>query len=152
MKQLLFLIIILPFVFLLGLSLRDEPEESLTEDKKIAALLEDMTFNTPKTITVLLNTEHNDNATRQRVKTIVLKTNEEYLPRTPRIQDKSQAVIGLLKKEVPNYDFGAPINEQGSYFRWLTPNGEWTASSVETSLGNFSIWERRAEFNELRVE
>lgn len=152
MRQLVFLIFILPFVFLLALSLREPPEESLTEDKKIAALLEDMTFNTPKQIKVLANKEYNDNTKREHVKTIVLKTNEEYLPRTPRIQDKSRVVLDMLKKEVPDYDFGTPVNEYASYFRWLTPNGEWTASSVVTSQGDFSIWERRSEFSELRAD
>lgn len=152
MKKWIFLIIILPFVFILGVALRDEPEETLTEDKKIVALLEGMTFNTPKQISVISNIERNDNATHQRVKTIVLKTDEEYLPRSPKIPDNAAIVLEMLKREVPNYDFGVPIHEQASNFRWLTPNGDWTVSSLTTSQGEFSLWERRAEFNELHAE
>ena len=149
MRGLIFLVVIIPFILLivseLSESLKETPEHLKTEQQKVVEMLEDFTFNTPAQMEVLLNREHIDNKTRERIKTIVLKTDEEYLPKTQRVPDKADNVIAILEKSLPNGQFGQAKSDTGSFFRMLTANSEWLVYSIETDQGHFSRWERRAD-------
>ncbi|MDH5544608.1 MAG: hypothetical protein OEZ43_03380 [Gammaproteobacteria bacterium] len=149
MKGLLFLVVIIPFALLLvsecTQSVKETPEHLKTEQEKVTTLLKDFTFNTPGNIDVLLHRDQVDNKTRERVKTIVLKTNVEYLPKTPRITDKASEVLAILQQTLPEQDFGQAVNDEGSFFRMMTANSEWFVYTVETTSGHYSRWERRAD-------
>jgi len=149
LKAIIFFIVVLPFIFLLAVQLDEPPEHLKTEKEKLVDLLEDLTFNTPKEIIILSNEEHFDQKTRVKIKTLILKTNEEYLPKSPRILNKAKTVLDRLKTGLPAHDFGEPKSTQAHSFRWLTPNSEWIVSSVETSYGHFSRWEKTTDVHQL---
>lgn len=121
----------------------------MSEKDKIERFLTDYTFNTPAEITVLHDQESLDQDTRMRVRTLLLKSNEEYLPMSPRISDQADRVLGALKSTVSGYDFGVPVEGGASYFQWLSPTSEWKVSSLQTDKGHFSLWERRADVYQL---
>ncbi len=148
MKAVIFLIVILPFAFLLTAEFDEPPEHLKTEKEKLVDLLEDLTFNTPKEIIILSNDDHFNPKTRVKIKTLILKTNEEYLPKSPRISNKAQIVLDALKTDLPAHDFGEPTSTQAHSFRWLTPNSEWLVSSVETSNGYFSRWKKTTDVHQ----
>lgn len=157
MRRLIFLIVAIPFILLLASqvqqALYEPPESELTESERVVRLLENSTFNTPKEISVLLNKDHVDKQARVEFKTIVLKTDEEYLPRSPKSDVEANKVMKILTGDMPEQDFGQPVNDKAAHFRWLTPGGEeWTVSSIETSLGHFSRWKRRADLYQVLRE
>jgi len=149
MKAVIFLIVILPFALLLTAQFKETPEHLKTEKEKLVDLLEDLTFNTPKEIIVLSNEDHFDPKTRVTIKTLILKTNEEYLPKSPPISNKAKTVLETLKTDLPEHDFGEPKSTQAHSFRWLTPSSEWLVSSVETSYGHFSRWKKTTDVHQL---
>jgi len=149
MRGLIFVTVIAMVAFIVVNELRDPPESMLTERDKIERFLADYTFNSPKDIVVLFQREDVDNKTREKVKTLVLRTDEEYIPRSPRIPDQSMRVFTALTAMVPEHDFGAPIDERAGYFQWLGPNTQWKVSSVVTSTGHYSLWERREDVYQL---
>ncbi len=127
----------------------DKPEHMKTDWERIREQLGPYAFNTPKDIEVLLRRQSVDQKTRERIERLILKTNEEFLPRTPRIPDSVDNVMRALRKYLPDYDFGEPVVEEGSYFHWLSPNTKWFVSSIETSRGHFSFWEKRMDVSQL---
>lgn len=152
MRGLLFLIAIVPLALMLAAQFKSESDRVPTEKEQIVSLLEDMTFNTPRRIQVLLNEDRLDKEKRQRIKTIILKTDEEYLPKSQRIVDKAPVVLDILRKDLAGHDFGTAVGDKASYFRWLTSDAEWTLSSVETSNGHYSRWEGVGDIYQLRAE
>ncbi len=152
MKMLLFTIIIGILVFIVAVDTREKPEHLLTKADKVERMLEDYTFNTPKQISVLYQQEHEDKKTRERVKVIVLQTNEEYLPKSPKMPDSFQTVLNELKIHIPDQDFGEQVAEKAAYFQWLSPNSSWVVTSIETTNGHFSRWEKRADVHQLSNE
>lgn len=153
MRAFIFLLVALPFVFFLTSGIRDAlyepPEESLAESEKVARTLEKLAFVTPKEIVVLFNDERVDKDAREQFKTIVLKTDEEYLPRSPKIKEKPETVLSILKRDMPDYDFGRSVDETAAYFRFLMPDSEWNIISIQTSNGYFSRWEQRSDLYQL---
>ena len=149
MRALIFFIIIIPFVLLIMAQCHEKPEHLKTESEKIADLLEDLTFNTPKEITVLFNNDYADQKTREKIKTLILKTDEEYLPKSPKISNKPETVLNALHTSLPDHDFGKPSGTEANYFRWLTSNSEWTVSAVKTSQGYFSHWQKVTDVHQL---
>lgn len=145
MKGLLFIIVLAVFAYTLGTAFRETPEHMLTETEKVQRFLADFTFNKPSEITVLYDNQRVDNKTRETIKTLILKTDEEYLPKSPKVPDTFDNVITLLKNSVPSHDFGEQTGVEGGYFQWLTKNSTWTVSSIETSNGHYSRWERRTD-------
>jgi hypothetical protein len=158
MRGLIFLVVAVPFVLLLASQLQqtfhEPPESELSEAERVERLLENSVFNTPKKIDVLLNKDHVDKQARVEYKTVILKTDEEYLPRSPKSLVAADKVMQILHNDMPEQDFGQAVGDKGGHFRWLTPGGEeWTVSSIETSLGFISRWKRRADmFQVLREE
>lgn len=154
MRQLILLIVIVPFILLIVSELqqqfREIPEDELTDQQKVERALDGMTFNTPSEMDVLINREYVDNSKRERVKLIIVRSEGEYLPMSPRIDDKSVSVLSILRKDLPEYDFGVPENEQASYFRMLTSNQrDWNVVSLKTDKGYFSRWEQRTDLHQL---
>lgn len=153
MRAFIFLLVALPFVFFLASGVRDAfyepPEESLTESEKVARTLEKLVFVTPKEIVVLLNDERVDKNAREQFKTIILKTDEEYLPRSPKIKEKPETVLSIIKKDMPDHDLGEVVDETAAYFRFLMPDSEWNIVSIKTSSGYYSRWEQRSDLYQL---
>lgn len=145
MKALIFFIILAPLVFMLGAELRDTPEELLTDSEKVQRILEDYTFNTPQKIDVLLHVDTIDNDKRERVKTIILKTDELYLPKSPKAPESAKQIHSAIQKSIPDIPVAELSDDKGLYFHWLTPNDSWTVLAIETQDGFYSRWERRAD-------
>ena len=157
MRGFIFLVVALPFVYFLASGVKDAlyepPEDSLTEPEKVARTLEKLAFAAPKNIEVLLNDERVDKGAREQFKTIILKTDEEYLPRSPKIKEKPELVLNVIKKDIPDYSFGEIVEGSAAYFRFLMPNSEWNIVSIQTSNGYISRWEQRSDlFQVMREE
>jgi len=142
MKKYLFLLVCAVVVFFVASELRIERERIPTESEIVVDLLGEYAFNTPLEVAVLFNEETENRKKREKIKIIILKTNEEYLPKAQRVPDKSIQVIDILNDKLPDYDFGFPVSESASFFRMLTSNSDWGVSTIETSLGHFSLWRR----------
>jgi len=150
MKALIFFLIVTPFVLLIMAQCHEKPEHLKTESEKVVDLLEDFTINTPDKITVLFNNDYVDNKTREKIMTLILQTDEEYRPKSPKISNKSHTVLNALQTSLPEHDFGQPSGTDANYFRWLaSANSEWTVSAVETSLGFFSHWQKVTDVHQL---
>ena len=152
MKALVFTIIIALLGFIVLSDLRDPPEHMQTEADKVKEFLEDYAFNTPKHIGVLHQDEVENKETRKIVKTIILRSNQEYLPKSPRIADDYQTTLNEMKEDLPNHDFGEQVSEESSFFSWLSPDAQWSVSAIETSKGHYSKWVRSADKFQLRRE
>jgi hypothetical protein len=152
MKALIFTIVIAVFATIFINEFRDPPEHMMTEAEKIERLVDDFTFNTPQEIVVLSQNEVIDNKTRERVLTIVLQTDSEYLPKTPRIADRPAVVLKALQTTVPDHDFGEALEKGASYFHWLSTNSKWSVASMETTTGHYSRWEKRVDVYEATLE
>lgn len=145
----------LPIALFLGVVLYlgdkndNEPEEVKSEREEVKEILADITFNTPKRINVLLNEQYLDKKSRIRYNTYVFKTDEEYLPKSPKNPDTSANALIILKEVLPEYDFGEAINQDASYSHLLFGNAEWTISSVHTTHGFFSKWEKQVDAYQL---
>ncbi len=152
MKLLVFTIILAALVFIVAVDTREKPEHLQTEADKVENLLEDYVFNTPKQISVLYQQEDEDKKTRERIKTIVLKTDEEYVPKSPRIPNGFQAVLDEMQSHLPDYDFGEQVSEKATLFHWLSPGANWVVTSIVTTNGYYSRWERRMDVHQLSNE
>ena len=153
MRAFILLLVVLPFVYFLASGVRDAfqepPEDSLSESEKIARSLEKMVFETPGEITVLLDNKRVDKDARVAFRTLVLKTDEEYLPRSPKIEEKAESVLKVIKKELPDLDLGEIVDGTAAYFRFLMPDSEWNIVSIKTSNGYYSRWEQRSDLYQL---
>ena len=152
MKALVFTVIIAILGFIVLADLRDPPEHMQTEADKVKEFLEDYTFNTPKHIGVLHQNEFENKETRKIITTIILRSNEAYLPKSPKIDDNYQAALNAMKVDLPNHDFGEPVSEKASFFSWLSPDAQWSVSAIETSQGHYSRWVKSADKFQLRNE
>jgi len=148
----------LPMVLFLGVVIyagndtTNEPEAVISEREEVKEILADITFNTPKRINVLYNEQFLDKQTRIRYNTYVFKTDEEYLPKSPKNPDTAANALVILKEVLPDYDFGEPINADASYSHLLIGNAEWTISSLHTTRGHFSKWEKQMDAYQLLNE
>lgn len=154
MRGLILLIVITPFLLLIVAELRqafdEPPEDMLTPAQKVERVLDGVAFNTPPDLKVLIHDERVDKQKRERVTLLVLQSNVEHQPKSPRIDDKSAAVLSILQKDLPEFSFGAPIDEHASSFRMLTSNDRaWIVFSVQTENGYFSRWEQRVDMHQL---
>jgi len=152
MKALIFTIIIALLGFIVISDLRDPPEHMQTEADKVKDFLEDYAFNTPKHIGVLFQDEVDIKDSRKVIKTIIVRSNEEFLPKSPRAPDKYTVVLNEMKKHLPEHNFGEQVSEKGSFFSWVSPDAQWNVSSIETSMGHYSKWVRSADKYQLSNE
>lgn len=151
MKRFLILLLIIPVAYFAGVSLRDEPEGPKTDKEIVLEQFEDLTINKPGNADVLVNRKQVNKQTKEIVKTIVLKTHEELLPKAQRIPHSANDVISEMNRHLPDYDFGAPEGE-GSYFRLLTSNADWQVTSAKTTNGYFSQWVQVTDIHQLSNE
>ncbi|HFE38776.1 MAG TPA: hypothetical protein ENK06_10235 [Gammaproteobacteria bacterium] len=147
----------LPLVALVGFtyfagSENQEADKFVSERDEAKELLADITFNTPKRINILLHERHVDKKTRTRYTTLVFKTDEEYLPKSPKNFASSADVLKILQTTLPEYDFGEPISDKASYSHLLIGNAEWTISSLHSTHGYFSQWVKQMDVYELLNE
>jgi len=149
MKQFLLFIAIIPVVLIVATEFSKKPDQAMTEREKLMDTLNDMTFNRPERITVLIDETTVDKKARERVRTLVLKTNEEYVPKSQRRKSSTDAVLKLLKEKLPEYEFGEIVNSEASFFHLLSPRAEWAVSSLETNKGFYSRWESREDFHSI---
>lgn len=154
MRKLILLVVIVPFIILLINGVQDAfkevPEDQLTAQQKVERILKGLTFTTPQSFDVLLNEERVDKNKRESIKLLLLKSDVEYLPMSPRVEDKLEPALDVFKKDLPNYDFGKPLGEKASYFRMLTSNErDWNVITIQTDKGYFSRWEQRADLYQL---
>ena len=150
------LTVFLPLMILLTLSLfinYDEDPDAVPSEKDIVIkLLEDITFNTPPRVSILLNEQFVDKQSRIRYNTLVLKTDEEYLPKSPKNPDNSKNTLQKLNDSLPDYNFGKPIDNKSNYSHFLIGNAEWTVSYIQTDRGYFSKWVKKVDVAQLLSE
>lgn len=139
-------------VVYLGQDTVNEADEVVSEREEVKEILADITFNTPKRINVLYNEQFLDKKTRIRYNTYVFKTDEEYLPKSPKNPDSAKNALSILKDVLPDYDFGEPISSKASYSHLLIGNAEWIISSLHTTRGYFSKWEKQVDAYQLLGE
>ncbi len=142
MKAVIFTLTIMVVGFLVVTDFRDPPEHMLSRSDKVKNLLEDYTFNTPNYVSVLYQTEVENKQTRKVTKTLVLRTYDEYIPRSPVTKGTYQTALNTLKNLLPEHDFGDAVAEKANYFSWITPNAQWSVTSIETNKGYYSRWKR----------
>ncbi len=147
----------IPIVIFVGavIMMRDEvnePVSVVSEREEVKAILADITFNTPKRVNVLLNEQFLDKKSRIRYNTYVFKTDEAYLPKSPKNPDTAANALEILQTALPEYDFGEPMNDEASYSRLLIGNAEWTISSLHTTYGHFSKWVKQVDAYQLLSE
>ncbi len=142
MKKYLFLLVSAVVVFFVASQLRIDREHIPTESEIVVDLLENFAFIRPKEVDVLFKEKNADKKRREIILIMVLKTVDEYLPKSSRIEDKASRALEIMRTSLPDYDFGEPVSEKASYFRMLTSDSEWTVSTIETSQGHFSRWKR----------
>ena len=142
MKKYVFLLIAAVIAFVVGTELRLERERVPTEAELVVDFLEDYAFVRPREVTVLLKETTVDKKRREKKLVLVLKSDEEYLPKSQRIKDDDAKVLGIFQDSVPDYDFGTVEPGSASYFHMLTFDAEWKVSTIKTSNGHFSHWEQ----------
>ena len=142
MQKYIFLLVAAVIVFFIATEMRLERERIPTEAEKVSELLEDYVFIRPREVSVLFNETTVDNQRREKTLIMVLKSDQEYQPKSQRIPDNSNKIINLMNDSLPDYDFGTPIAEEANFFRMLTADSDWKVSTIETSKGYFSRWKR----------
>ena len=152
MKPLVFTIIIAILAFIVLSDLRDPPEHMQTEADKVKEFLEDYTFNTPKHIGVLHQDEFENKETRKIITTIILRSNEAYLPKSPKIDSDYQTALNSMRENLPHHDFGEQVSEKSTFFSWLSPDAQWSVTAIETSKGHYSKWIKSADKFQVRNE
>ncbi len=145
MKAVIFTLTIMFVGLIVFTEFRDPPEHMLSRSDKVKNLLEDVTLSTPNYVSVLYQTDVEDKQSRKITKTLVLKTYDEYIPRSPVTKGTYQTALSTMKNHLPEYDFGEPVVDTANYFSWLTPNAQWSVLAIETSNGFFSRWKRVAD-------
>jgi len=147
--------IFLPLLILLTLSLfvwdDEEPVEKSETDLAIE-MLEDITFNKPPRVKLLFNEQFVDKQSRIRYNTLIFKTDKEFMSKSPKNPDSNTNVLDLMKENLPEYNFGTPIEDKASYSHMLLGNAEWTVVSIESDLGHFSKWVKKVDVNQLLSE
>lgn len=145
------LLILLTIILFIGFE--EDPNNAEKSDKDIAMeLLEDITFNTPPRISILHNEQFVDKQARIRYNTLILKTDEEYLPKSPKNPDNSANALEILQENLPDYNFGNPVSDKASYSHLLIGNAEWTISLLHTDRGYFSKWVKKVDVHQLLNE
>jgi len=142
MKKYIFLLIAAAITFFVASELRIERERIPTEAEVVSDMLENFVFVRPREIEVLYKKETVDNKERQKILVLVLKSDEEYLPKSQRIVDNAENIILNFKTLLPDYDFGTAKEGNPSFFRMLTADSEWSVSTIKTTQGYFSQWKR----------
>jgi len=149
-------LVVMPILILIGLVVSDfsgeEVEEEKSEKEIVLEMLEDITFNTPPRISVLRNEQYVDKSARIRYNTLILKTDQEYLPKSPKNPYLSTKVMEELKADLPSHKFGEPMNKDASYSRFLFANAEWTVSWAQTDSGFYSKWVKKEDIHQLLRE
>lgn len=151
MNRFLIILILVPIAYIAGVWFKDEPQGLKSEKEKILEQFEDLTINQPKTITILVNRKQVNKQTREIVKTYVLKTYEELLPKAQRIPHAADDVIQEMNRHLPEYDFGEP-EDKGSFYRLLSANADWQVTAVQTPKGYFSQWVQVTDMHQLLNE
>lgn len=151
MNRFLILLLIIPIAYFAGVWLRDEPDGPKSDNEILLEQFKDLTINQPKSITALLDRKQVNKQTREIVKTFILKTHEELLPKAQRVPHSAEDIISEMNRHLPEYDFGAP-EDKGSYFRLLTSNADWQVTAVKTSNGYFSQWVQVTDIHQLTNE
>jgi len=142
MKKYIFLLIAALIAFFVGTELRIERERIPTESELVIEFLEDFSFTNPRELNVLLKHKTVDKKRRENILVLVLKTDQEYWPKSQRIKDDTDKVMDIFKASLPDYDFGVPEKGTASYFRMLTFDSAWEVSTIQTSNGYFSRWKQ----------
>jgi len=142
MQKYLFLLVTVVVVFYVASELRIERERVPTEGEVANKLLEDFIVIRPRDVDVLFKEFTVDNKRREKILVMILKSDQEYMPRASRVPEKSSAVIKMMHESLPDYDFGTPKSEEANFYRLLTSNSEWMVSTIETSKGYYSRWKR----------
>lgn len=149
MQRILILLVLIPVAYIISVSFRSEPEGPKSDKEIVLEQFEDLTINQPKTISVLLNRKQTNQQTREIVKTYILKTYEELLPKAQRIPHSADDVITEMNRHLPDYEFGAPEGK-GSFFRLVNANEDWQVTAVKTSEGYYSQWVQVTDIHQLR--
>jgi len=147
-----FLPVLILLTILLFVGLKEDPNEEKSEKDIVMELLEDITFNTPLRVNILFNEQFVDKKSRIRYNTLIVKTDEEYLPKSPKNPDNSANALEILHESLPDYNFGIPVSDKASYSHLLIGNAEWTISSLHTDRGHFSKWVKKVDVHQLLNE
>ena len=106
MQKYLFLLVAAVVVFFVASELRIERERTPTEGEVANNLLENFIVIRPKDVDVLFKEFTVDNKRREKILVMILKSDQEYMPRASRVPDQSSEVIKMMHDSLPDYDFG----------------------------------------------
>jgi len=147
-----FLPVLILLTILLFMGFDEESDGEKSEKDVVMELLEDITFNTPPRVSILFNEQFVDKKSRVRYNTLIVKTDEEYLPKSPKNPDNATNALEILKESLPEYNFGKPMSEKAHYSHLLIGNAEWTISLLHTDRGHFSKWVKKVDVHQLLNE
>lgn len=142
MQKYIFLLISAVVVFFVASELRIERERVPTEAEKAIDLVENFIVIRPKEVDVLFKEFTVDNKRREKILVMILKSDQEFQPKSSRVPDKSSNVIDMMNASLPEQDFGTPKAEDANFYRMITADSEWMVSTIETSKGYYSRWKR----------
>jgi len=153
MRPSTFFLVILPIIVLVSFmymgAFDKKPEPPKTDREKALELIEEIAFNRPPRISLLMNQQFVDKKTREKFNILIFKTDEEFQPRSSPVPEKTNSVLNMLQTDLPDTDFGEPIENKATYARLLFGNAEWTISSIQTSNGYFSKWVKKVDVHQL---
>ena len=93
-------------------------------------------------VTILFNESIDDEREGANILTIVTFSDKAFIVnKGSALTVNSQTALDAIKVDLPDYDFGHPVNQTATSYRW-NENDQWGVTLVETTNGYYSRWQR----------